>query len=118
MRQGRHQHGITELAHLYSLRRMVALSARIIRRVERDFPPGEIPVVSQLLEELVESVVEGWSIDEERIAAAVVLQSQGDADRFAEAAEVAQQDWRDLLVWSGLAHEGWKDRINEEFGNS
>lgn len=96
----------------------MALSARIIRRIELDFPPGESPVVLQLLEELIESVAEGWLIDEERIAAAVALQSHGNADRFAEAAEIAQQDWRELFVWSGLAHEGWKERINEEFGNS
>ncbi|MEU9112799.1 hypothetical protein AB0D04_13650 [Streptomyces sp. NPDC048483] len=94
----------------------MTLSARITRRVERDFPQDESATVAQLLEELVKSVTHGWLIAEERIAAAVLLYSQGDADRFAQAADYAQRDWRDLLVVAELANEGWQQRIDDEFG--
>ncbi|MFG2291165.1 hypothetical protein ACGFOU_34450 [Streptomyces sp. NPDC048595] len=96
----------------------MALSARIVRRIERDFPRDEGAVVAQLLEDVVESVGYGRPKVEERVAAAVVLHSRGDADLFAEAVDMAQRDWRDLMVVVGLAHEGWQQRIDEAFGRS
>ncbi|MGW2024602.1 hypothetical protein [Streptomyces decoyicus] len=96
----------------------MALSARITRRIERDFRQEESATVAQLLEEVVKSVGRGSSIIEERVAAAVLLHSEGDADRFAQAADYAQQDWRDLLIDVQLAGEGWEQRIDDEFGKS
>ncbi|MGW8975850.1 hypothetical protein [Streptomyces platensis] len=96
----------------------MALSERIIRRIERDFQREESATVVQLLEEVVKSVGRGSSIIEERVAAAVLLYSEGDADQFAQAADYAQQDWRDLLIDVELADEGWEQRIDDEFGKS
>ncbi|MGW9429415.1 hypothetical protein ACWHA1_15880 [Streptomyces decoyicus] len=96
----------------------MGLSARIIRRIERDFQREESATVAQLLEEVVKSVGRGSSSIEERVAAAVLLYSEGDADRFAQAADYAQQDWRDLLIDAELADEGWEQRIYDEFGKS
>jgi hypothetical protein len=95
---------------------VVALSARIIRRIERDFPQDEGATVVQLLEEVVQSVGYGSPIVEERVAAAVVLYSRGDADRFTQAVGYAQQDWRDLLMGVELADGDWAQRINDAFG--
>ncbi|MGV9613320.1 hypothetical protein [Nocardia xishanensis] len=96
---------------------LVTLSARIVRRIENDFSEDEIAVITQLLGEVVEAVGRGRPVVEERIAAAILLYSRGDADRFARAALDAQQDWRDLMIDVGLADAGWEQRIDAEFGN-
>jgi hypothetical protein len=51
----------------------------------------------------------------ERIQAAVVLIGAGDTERFRRAADLAEKDWRDVLVWSGL-DAGWEARLDDELG--
>ena len=52
----------------------------------------------------------------ERIQAAIVLLATGDPDRFDYHAELAEADWRDVLVFSGLRGEDWPVRLDHELG--
>jgi hypothetical protein len=50
----------------------------------------------------------------ERIQAAIVLLARGDPVKFDYAAELAEADWRDVLVFSGLGNEDWPARLEDE----
>jgi hypothetical protein len=50
------------------------------------------------------------------VQASVVLWAQGDWGRLEEAADVAQQDWRDALVRAGLADDDWPSRLDVALG--
>ncbi|GAA3188428.1 MULTISPECIES: hypothetical protein [Streptomyces] len=90
---------------------------RITRRINQDFPQEERATILQLLEEVIESAGRGIPILEERVAAAILLHSRGNFERFAQATDLAQHDWRDLLMAvDGMAHEGWEQHIDREFG--
>lgn len=54
------------------------------------------------------------SSDSERVQAAIVFASGGDADALLTQAELAILDWRDVLMNGGLAHEGWEARMSVE----
>lgn len=95
-------------------------SARLERRVRRDFPdPGSAPEILRILGELPDTA--GYDPDRfcsERILAAVVLLAEGSIHRFREAVDLATTDWRDLLVEAGLAHADWPARLDDELGPS
>jgi hypothetical protein len=89
------------------------VSLRLELRVRRDFAGDAAEVVLQRLAALRPPMAEKQSI--ERIQAAVVLLAHGELDSFEHAAERAEIDWRDVLVWSGLAGN-WRGRLDEELG--
>ncbi len=52
----------------------------------------------------------------ERIQAAVVLLAAGDPDKLDYNARLAEADWRDVLVFSGLGDDDWPARLESELG--
>lgn len=47
--------------------------------------------------------------DHDRVQLAVLKIAGHDSARFREALELAARDWRDVLVWAGLAHGNWPE---------
>ncbi|MEL6984858.1 MAG: hypothetical protein AAFO29_20685, partial [Actinomycetota bacterium] len=48
--------------------------------------------------------------------AAVVLASHGDLEMLEEQANLAERDWRDVLVSAGLANDDWAERLERAVG--
>ncbi|MFR9800157.1 hypothetical protein ACL02U_30320 [Streptomyces sp. MS06] len=48
----------------------------------------------------------------ERLLAAVILVSRGEADRLVMALELMKEDWRDLLMDAGLESEDWASKLD------
>ncbi|HZN80153.1 MAG TPA: hypothetical protein VFC01_10760 [Mycobacterium sp.] len=89
---------------------MAMVSERLRRRIERDFP--ERGSASSVIE-LVGSIG-----DSERVQAAVVVWGAGNLDRVRDAVELAERDWRDVLVRADLADGDWASRLDVELGPS
>jgi hypothetical protein len=89
---------------------------RIERAVREQFAAGEVPAVLELLGALRLPFLENNPEETERVQAAVVLLARGSHDRLLDAAALAEEDWRDVLVAAGLADEDWPGRLQEEFG--
>lgn len=53
---------------------------------------------------------------DERLIAAAVLCADGDETRLAECLDLAEEDWRDLLVAGGLAGQDWPDILDRRLG--
>ena len=78
---------------------MTHVSARLERRIERDFPePGSAHEIVRIV---------ASAADSERVQAAIVLAARGDRQELARQADLAQVDWRDVLVNGGLENEDW-----------
>ncbi|MFE4172417.1 hypothetical protein ACFRR7_10195 [Streptomyces sp. NPDC056909] len=95
------------------------ISARLRRRVRGDFPDaGAARGVEGALSALVGALRDDWHDPAgiERLMAAVVLTAGGDVRRVGEAVQWGLQDWRDLLVAGGLAHEDWPAVLDRELG--
>lgn len=85
---------------------MAVVSERLRRRIEHDFPePGGASAVIEMVGEVSES---------ERVQAAVVVWGRGDLVRLRDARDLAEQDWRDVLVRADLADEDWPSRLDAE----
>ena len=52
----------------------------------------------------------------ERVLAAVLVLTRGDPGRLAESIGIAERDWRDALVWAGLAQPDWPEGLDELLG--
>ena len=52
----------------------------------------------------------------ERIQAAIVLLAKGNRALLDYNVKLAEADWRDVLVFSGLGDEGWPARLDDELG--
>jgi hypothetical protein len=91
-------------------------SRRLEARVRRDFSLSEAEAILSRLASLELAMAEWQS--RERIEAAILLLSGGDSAKFDHHAEVAEIDWRDVLVLSGLGDEAWSARLDEELGRS
>ena len=48
--------------------------------------------------------------------AAVVLAAKGDFQRFIEMVDLAELDWRDVLVAGGLENEDWRAELTRRLG--
>ena len=90
-----------------------AVSRRLEARVRRDFAGDSADDVLVRLAGLRLAMADKQST--ERIHAAVVFLAAGGLDKFAYAVWVAETDWRDVLVASGLSG-GWVARVDEELG--
>lgn len=83
-------------------------SDRLRRRIEQDF--SDASQVYALLDSI------GTVAQSERVQAAAVLWSHGDLDRLTDACQLAQQDWRDVLVRAALDGEDWATKLDAELG--
>src|ERR1043166_3085650 len=100
---------------------MIALSPATAERVRRLFPPDDVATATRLLAEgcaenlpLLGTPATPASL--ERLRFAAIRVSGGELTRLREAIDVAQQDWRDLLVAADFAadpraHERWEPRV-------
>ena len=95
---------------------MISVSERILQLVESMFPEQSQERIRELLElECADNIAGCENYDSEqmdRIRVSVLKLSEGDPDRLARAVELAQTDWRDLLMAAGFgedadAHKRW-----------
>jgi len=90
---------------------MAEVSPRIVRRVQADFGTSADLVVAQL-----ERVSLIGRVDNERVLAAILLRAKGDPRALAGEFALAELDWRDTLMYTGLEHAGWEEMLDDEFG--
>jgi len=88
------------------------ISARLERRVRREFP-ADPELVIEVLSDL-ELEVTGEA--QERILAAIVFVAGGDVEALERAIELAEVDWRDVLVAAGLERDDWRDHLDKALG--
>jgi hypothetical protein len=87
---------------------MARVSARLKRRIERDFPePGSAREIARIV---------ASAADSERIQAAIVLAARGDHKEVARQAKTARWDWRDVVVNGGLENEDWPSLLDQYLG--
>ena len=90
---------------------MTPVSARLERRVRRDFGERADVIVALLVE----------SPHPERVHAAAVLYAAGNSDALIDSLALADIDWRDTLMRTygtayDLASEGWELRLELALG--
>ena len=88
------------------------VSPRLETRVGRDFPPEAAEQVIALLQ-TVPDIHSASRQDAERLQTAALILLEGDPRRIPHVRETLMRDWRDMLVWAGLGHSNWPDRLNE-----
>ena len=93
------------------------ISPRLEARIRRDFPPLDTEKVIAFLRTVSEVHVASRQ-DPERLQAAAFILLEADVGRIPHVQETLARDWRDLLVWAGLGHSNWPDRLNEILGPS
>ena len=84
-------------------------SERVRRLVTGLFGPGQEQRVADRLARMVTQLERGVA---ERVHAAVVLASHGDFEMLDEQANLADLDWRDVLVSADLAQHDWEERLD------
>jgi hypothetical protein len=90
------------------------VTPRVERYVRQRFEEAEA--------ELVLSALRDWRIPYEakppgeRLIAAVVLVADGSLGGVDDAFQLAEQDWRDLLVAAGLQHDDWRMVLDSRLG--
>jgi hypothetical protein len=91
------------------------ISQRLEARVRVDYP-------TQAAEEVIaflHTVSDGHATsrqDPERLQAAAFILLEGDVSRIPRVKMILMRDWRDGLVWAGLGHQDWPDRLNDLLG--
>jgi hypothetical protein len=89
---------------------------RLQQRIRRDFPaPGSASEILPLLADLPHQTGDD-TFGTERAQAAIILLAKGDLSRFRHAVALSTQDWRDVLVFAGLADEDWPTQLDQELG--
>ena len=83
------------------------VTRRLARRIEHDFPQGVADDVTLMVSGAAHS---------ERVQAAIVLTAGGDTRELGRQIELAQIDWRDLLVNAVLAEEDWTSVLDQQLG--
>ena len=92
------------------------LTARLWRRIQRDFPdPEDARVVADMLRGFAHRHSRSRQ-NSERLMAAVVLFARGDLDRARRRVQVGDKDWRDLLCSAGLENADYPRILDEELG--
>jgi hypothetical protein len=92
-------------------------SERVKARVIRDFGAAHADVLLAQLDALELPLIGEEKEGLERVQAAILLAARGDRDRFSYFVELAEVDWRDVLVAGGLADEDWADRMLTALGS-
>jgi hypothetical protein len=90
------------------------ISPRLEARVRRDYPPLATDEVIAFLRTVSDIHIASRQ-DPERLQAAALILLKGDVRRIPEV-QMLVRDWRDGLVWAGLGHPDWPDRLNEMLG--
>jgi hypothetical protein len=85
---------------------------RLEARVRRDFAPEAAEQVVAFLQ-TVPDIHSASRQDAERLQTAAFILLEGDPRRIPHVREILMRDWRDMLVWAGLGHSNWPDRLNE-----
>ena len=70
----------------------------------------------EYLVDIPESLPLAGSQDPERMQASLVLPAHGDFEAFIGFVRLAQTDWRDALVGSGLGNNDWPALLDYELG--
>jgi XTP/dITP diphosphohydrolase len=91
-----------------------SVSQRLQAKVREEFAAATAEQVLQRLAALDPPNAEKQS--RERIQAATVLLAAGDRDKFEYYVRIANIDWRDVLVYSGLGTEDWPNRLDVALG--
>lgn len=84
------------------------VSLRLQNRIRSDFADPDTA------EEVIRMVGEAGS--SERVQAAIVFQAAGDPEELRIALDLAELDWRDVLVNGGLADGDWEERLDQILG--
>jgi len=92
---------------------MAVPSPRIAERLAADFGAAAPSMLSTL-----ERLEVTQQVGPERIHAAILLAARGSQTLFQDALEHAQEDWRDLLDRVGLADDGWRAVIDDQFDHN
>lgn len=90
-------------------------SARLTRRIRRDFPPDVAYTVIRQLAGVPETLPLCGQ-DAERMQASIVIAAHGDYESFLVALQQARTDWRDTLVGSGLGDGDWPEQLEGVLG--
>jgi hypothetical protein len=90
------------------------ISPRLEARVRRDCAPEAAEEVIAFLR-TVSDELSASRQDPERLQAAAYILLEGDVNRIPRV-KMLLRDWRDGLVWAGLGHSDWPDRLNEMLG--
>jgi hypothetical protein len=91
---------------------MADVTARLRKRIDRDFPAGTADEVARSLAGLPAEAF--GRQDQERVMAAVILASDGQWERFRAELRLVTVDWRDVMVAGGLADADWPVRLEIE----
>jgi len=86
------------------------VSARVVARVRRDFRPKE---VEEALRELATAYSRGLAWN--RMQAAVVLKAAGDLRRLKREVRESHNDFRGVLMGSGMENGDWPEVLEREF---
>jgi hypothetical protein len=92
-----------------------SIDPRLEALVRRDFPPQATEEVLAFLRAVPNAPMRSRQ-DPERLQTAAFILLEGDVQRIPKVQEILTRDWRDLLVWAGLGHGNWPDRLNEILG--
>ena len=84
------------------------VTPRALDRLDRDF--GDRQQALDVIE-MVNIGSDGADFDE-RILTAMLISAAGNLDRLLDAASLAEEDWRDLLVNADLANEDLPDEVD------
>lgn len=90
---------------------MAEVTARIAQRAARDFGTSAHRIMGRL-----RALSLAGNVDYERVMAAILIRAAGDWRQLDQAADLAQLDWRDVLMGTGLEHEGWEQLLDADFG--
>ena len=91
------------------------VSARIRRRIARDFAPAERAQAERTLESLLPA---SDPPARERIQAAVLIVAGGRMDRLERQAREVGIDWRDVLMAADLGFDDWPMRVDAFLGEA
>ena len=92
------------------------LTPRVERYVLRHFRDRFAEVVD-LLQTVYMPLIDAKAEGRERVQAAMLAAADGDVDRLLEAAVLAQEDWRDVLMAvPRCADEGWEAHVDHLLG--
>jgi hypothetical protein len=94
------------------------VTARLARRIRRDFEPGTADEVLRAMADIPESLPLAEKQSAERLQAAVILGHDGSWASVVRRIATLRRDWRDGLMAAGLANGDWPERLDDELGPS
>jgi hypothetical protein len=83
------------------------LSNLVAEQIIERFRPDDVQQVQAALEAASLPFLEQPSRQRDRVHLAIIKLAEADFGKFQQALHLAQTDWRDVLVASGLANADW-----------